>query len=543
MKTQFITLLLLLSITLSQAQVSFQHVTSPTNTSGAMTIVDHPQLNGNPNAVVFVAPLWQQAGDLNPAYSVGTRYLNGRWHIFQQNQYVLPAATSPRLRFNVLFYPSPVVGVFVHRVTAGNKSGHITTLDHPQLNNNPRAVLLVTQRFGAYNNHEVGVWYNENRWKIFNQDRVEMPGTAQFNVLIMTNRSAPGLSGAVSFSHVHNVANQLSTPNVGYSVINQPEINQLANVRLFTTQQFMGQYNPYPVNIWYDRPDDGFTTYRDGSWMVFNSHNQPMPTGLMMNVLAIPTSMSMPTGTVIRRETWYPAIETLLRTARVRLNNFTSRKNEFSSTGETAYYKPGDNWMEFSPNNAPLRLPIADIPMIEAGPENRCKTYINDWNTAVVTLTPSDGQLTLTLNFENEGTEIVTDCYNNFCCEGNPFCPGAGCPDFELNNARIDIIIKPFVQNSRLTYDVDVAFSVNVQELGSDPCRGNFWAFLCDWGIIPRVNDRENMVRRTVEREMKRQLTTSQPLRLAIETALNQAIPVGGAIGLQILANGDIALR
>jgi hypothetical protein len=543
MKTKFTTLFLLLTITLSHAQVSFQHVTSPINTSGAMTLLDHPQLNGNPNAVVFVAPLWQQVGDVNPAYSVGTRYQNGRWYIYQQNQYAMPSTTSPRLRFNVLAYPSPTAGVLVHRVTAGNRSGHITTLDHPQLNNNPGAALLVTQRFGAYNNHEVGVWYNGNRWKIFNQDLAEMPSSAQFNVLIMANRSAPGLSGAVSFSHIHNVTTQLGSPNVGYSVINQPTINRQANFRLFMTPQFIGQYNPHPVNIWYDRPDDGYSAYRDGFWMVFNSYNQPMATGLMMNVLAVPTNMSTTIGTVVRRETWYPGIETLLKTARVRLNNFTSQKHQFRSQGEMAYYRPDDNWMEFSPNNAPLRLPIADIPMIEAGPENRCKTYINDWNTSAVTLTPADGQLILSLNFENEGVEIVTDCYNNGCCEWNPFCPSIGCPDFELNNARIDIIIKPFIRSGRLTYDADVAFSVNVQELGGDPCQGNFWAFLCDWGIIPRVNDRENIVRRTVEREMKQKLTESQPLRLAIETALNQAIPVGGATQIQLLANGDIVLR
>ncbi|MGM9508688.1 DUF7452 domain-containing protein [Larkinella sp. GY13] len=288
MKTRCSTLFLLLLTNLIQAQVSFQHATSPANTAGTFTSLNHPQLNGNPAAVVFVSPVWEKTGDLNPTYPIGVRYVNNRWAIYQQNQYALPAKETPRLRFSICFYPATSQNVFVHRVSAGNKSAHISTLDHPQLNGNPNAVLLVTQRFGTYNNHEVGVWYNGSRWTIFNQDRVEMPVTAEFNVLVVASGKAPGLPNSVAFVHTHTETGKIAPPNVGYSVLNHPAINKNENYRVFATQRFNGPYNTHTYNIWYDSPTDSFTKYRDGYWMVFNGQNQPMPVNASFNVVALP---------------------------------------------------------------------------------------------------------------------------------------------------------------------------------------------------------------------------------------------------------------
>ncbi len=82
--------------------------------------------------------------------------------------------------------------VFVHRATPQNTSANSTYLDHPLTNDNPNAVLSVTQNWnpggdgGIYNDHPVGVWYDANarRWAIFNQDRVAMPGGASFNAVV-----------------------------------------------------------------------------------------------------------------------------------------------------------------------------------------------------------------------------------------------------------------------------------------------------------------------------------------------------------------------
>jgi len=82
---------------------------------------------------------------------------------------------------------------FVHHATPENISANSTYLDNPLTNDNPNAILYVTQNFnpggetGTYNDHPIGVWYDSSlqRWAIFNQDREAMPDEADFNVAVL----------------------------------------------------------------------------------------------------------------------------------------------------------------------------------------------------------------------------------------------------------------------------------------------------------------------------------------------------------------------
>lgn len=82
--------------------------------------------------------------------------------------------------------------IFVHRATPENISANSTYIDDSLTNDNPDAVLIVTQNWnpgaegGTYNDHSVGVWYNSERgrWAIFNQDREDMTEEAAFNVAV-----------------------------------------------------------------------------------------------------------------------------------------------------------------------------------------------------------------------------------------------------------------------------------------------------------------------------------------------------------------------
>ena len=82
--------------------------------------------------------------------------------------------------------------VFIHRATAGNTSGHITTIDNPLANGDPNAILMVTHNFSAdtsatpYETGTVGVWYNGSRWTIYHENTgVAMPVGRAFNVMII----------------------------------------------------------------------------------------------------------------------------------------------------------------------------------------------------------------------------------------------------------------------------------------------------------------------------------------------------------------------
>jgi nitrogen fixation-related uncharacterized protein len=93
-------------------------------------------------------------------------------------------------------------GVFIHTATGSNVDNnypHCTFIDSPYTNNNPNAILLVTQNWIAdsriYNDHNIGVWYNTDpgewsgKWSIFNEDRAPMPLKAAFNVIVMGSPS------------------------------------------------------------------------------------------------------------------------------------------------------------------------------------------------------------------------------------------------------------------------------------------------------------------------------------------------------------------
>ncbi|MDX2068421.1 MAG: hypothetical protein SFV55_08340 [Haliscomenobacter sp.] len=231
---------------------------------------------------------------------------------------------------------------------------------------------------------------------------------------------------------------------------------------------------------------------------------------------------AQPVCPVVPRSTWFNPLQASLSTAGIRINNFTPRRHEFDPSGERAFWKPNDCFFRVDFGGTHYRLPFS-LDMVAGGPDNRCKAYINEWNSSRTTVNTRGGRLIMSFNFESAETELITDCYNNACCEGNPFCPGAGCPDFELNSAWVEMQLLPILSGGRLRYSSEVIFKVDVRELGPDPCTNNFWAFLCDWGLIPRVGDRQNQIRRAIESNLRTKMD-DPGLKAAIELALNNAI-------------------
>jgi hypothetical protein len=82
---------------------------------------------------------------------------------------------------------------FIHRATTANTGGDTTTIDNPQCNGDPNAILIVTQNWnpasgsGNYNTHHVGVWYTGSNWAIFNEDGTAMAVNTAYNVLVIKN--------------------------------------------------------------------------------------------------------------------------------------------------------------------------------------------------------------------------------------------------------------------------------------------------------------------------------------------------------------------
>lgn len=166
---------------------AWKHVANQSNTFLNRTTIDHPEINGDPNAIVFVSSAWTGVYDTNVN---GIYYNNSdqKWKIFNQGG---PGQLIQNgVEFNVIIpKTSSKYKSFVHTSTPANTSSYITTIDHTGLNYNPDAVLFVTANYnpggsgGVYNNHNVGVYYNGSKWCIYNEDKVALPDGAAFNVL------------------------------------------------------------------------------------------------------------------------------------------------------------------------------------------------------------------------------------------------------------------------------------------------------------------------------------------------------------------------
>jgi hypothetical protein len=257
---------------------SFVHIATATNIVSNWTYIDHPLTDHNPNAIVFVTQNWNPGGvgGIYNNRSTGVWYDHGaeKWAIFNQDRGDMPEGAA----FNVLI-PATHADAFVHTATAANIVSNSTYIDHPLTNDNPNAILLVTQNWnpggvdGTYNNHPIGVWYSHGakKWAIFNQDLASMPHGAAFNVLV------PAVDASV-FVHAARTENIVSN----WTYIDHPLTNDRPDAIVFVTQNWNpsgvgNTYNDHPVGVWYHNSAR--------KWAVFNQDRGDMPDGAAFNVL------------------------------------------------------------------------------------------------------------------------------------------------------------------------------------------------------------------------------------------------------------------
>ena len=166
----------------------FVHRATDENSRGDYTYLDHPLINGDPEAVVLAVQAPDRGDAREDAYehNIGVWYEPQRqkWAIFNQDRAPVPAGSA----FEVTVPPEPER--FLHRSTEENTSGDSTYLDDPLVNGRPGAEVSVTQNWnpggggGVYNDHPVGTRYDagRGRWAVYNTDGAPVKQGAAFNV-------------------------------------------------------------------------------------------------------------------------------------------------------------------------------------------------------------------------------------------------------------------------------------------------------------------------------------------------------------------------
>jgi hypothetical protein len=172
---------------------------------------------------------------------------------------------------------------FIHRATDENSRADYTYISHPDIDGDPRAVVLASVRQGdgaASYAHNIGVWYAAaaHKWAIFNEDLAAVPAGSTFEVIVP----------ATSASFVHEV--DLSNSARNYTYLDSRLTNGKPDAVLQVTQNWnpgggTGIYNDHPVDVIYDSKLD--------QWAIYNRDGAPLPQGACFNV-AVSADVSDP---------------------------------------------------------------------------------------------------------------------------------------------------------------------------------------------------------------------------------------------------------
>lgn len=179
--------------------------------------------------------------------------------------------------FIPVILPSPTPYFVTHIARLDTIANNSTFLDDDRINGHQKAILIVTQNWsppgtvGAYNPHEIGVWYDTSKeqWGILNEDEAPMPKGAAFNVLVAESSQA--------FIHT-------ALPWAGYrwlTRLDDPLVNGQPDVRPLITQNWnsaSGIYNSSPAAVFSLLEDDRIF------WGIVNGDGTEIPTGASFNV-------------------------------------------------------------------------------------------------------------------------------------------------------------------------------------------------------------------------------------------------------------------
>jgi hypothetical protein len=207
------------------------HVSSATTNFLNGTVIDHPALNNNANAIPFFTHRFTSTTNTYSTGSLGIYFNGSNWEIFEQD-----FAQNFKLNSEfTIFVPSAGNNnAFVHTATPANINAHVTRLNHPLLNNNPNAQLQVVQRWdnGIYNNQHVSVYFEApGTWCIYNNSLDPMPLNATFGVLVPEAAWATELNSTDNDKFNFECHPTFATNNIE---VTWPSINRDAQVSLYT---------------------------------------------------------------------------------------------------------------------------------------------------------------------------------------------------------------------------------------------------------------------------------------------------------------------
>ena len=272
------------SATVTVTSHFIQTATSSNLVGGFITEINNAATNGNPNALLFVTPVFNSGGVCGCvafADPVAVYYLAGdqKWGIADAT---ITNNIPVGAQFNVLVVQKPNKSVFTATATSTNISGNGFTLTKSSTVGKGAALLQVTQNYTP-GGHQVpsvnphaqacvyGLGPNGDLWDIQNLDNAAMPVDAAYNVMVGATASNGGKAALLTGD---------SSNTVGITtLISNKETNGNPNAVVFETQNFdpdlqFGTNFPHQTGVGYANSptDQGYVVALDGASMPTATH-------------------------------------------------------------------------------------------------------------------------------------------------------------------------------------------------------------------------------------------------------------------------------
>lgn len=203
----FLPVLIIITALSSHAQKQFTHTSTKANNwcNGTCTLIDVPELNNNPNAVILVTEIASNAHPIL-AYYIQTKKGTTQWSIMNMDNSPMVAETQ----FTVQYFPEQDKNHFVHVVTMDNnvinedklkKKG--SYINHVGLNENAAARFQHFQnwapslRGGLFNKYDIQFQYDSlaGRWYMTNTNGRALSNSTSYNILITNEGNTVSGSG------------------------------------------------------------------------------------------------------------------------------------------------------------------------------------------------------------------------------------------------------------------------------------------------------------------------------------------------------------
>jgi hypothetical protein len=186
-----VVLLIALSASAAYAQQQFTHTVTKLNKScnTTCTVLDVPELNNNPAAIILVTPILANGMNLNP-HPIGAYFMYlKKWSILNLDQ----TSIVEGAKFNVQYFVNPGPDRFVYIVPERGSP----CIDHAGLNDNPNAQIRLfptgSPTHGAlYNKEDIKVEYDAAvlKWCIANINNKPVPSDVAYNIVLSSGGSA-----------------------------------------------------------------------------------------------------------------------------------------------------------------------------------------------------------------------------------------------------------------------------------------------------------------------------------------------------------------